>query len=41
LKRKSSEPVIVTIFKDADSIREKEFRKALSMIGDRIKEKRY
>jgi len=39
LKRKSSEPVIVTIFKDADSIREKEFRKALSMIGDRIKEK--
>jgi len=40
LKRKSSEPVIVTIFKDADSIREKEFRKALSMIGDRIKEKK-
>lgn len=32
LKRKSSEPAIVTIFKDAEAIREKEFRKALSLI---------
>ena len=39
LRRKSSEPVIITIFKDADSIREKEFKKALSLIGDKIKEK--
>ncbi|MER5175101.1 MAG: glutamyl-tRNA reductase [Candidatus Nitrosocosmicus sp.] len=39
LKRKSSEPVIITIFKDADSIREKEFKKALSLIGNKIDEK--
>ena len=39
LRRKSSEPVIITIFKDADSIREKEFKKALSLIGDKIDEK--
>ena len=39
LRRKSSEPVIITIFKDADSIREKEFKKALSLIGDKIEEK--
>ncbi len=39
LKRKSSEPAIITIFKDADSIREKEFKKALSLIGDKIDEK--
>lgn len=39
LKRKSSEPVIITIFKDADYIREKEFKKALSLIGDKIDEK--
>ncbi len=39
LQRKSSEPAIITIFKDADSIREKEFKKALSLIGDKIDEK--
>ena len=39
LKRKSSEPVIITIFKDADSIREKEFKKALALIGNKIDEK--
>jgi glutamyl-tRNA reductase len=39
IKRKSSEPAIITIFKDADSIREKEFKKALSLIGDKIDEK--
>ncbi len=39
LKRKSSEPIIITIFKDADSIREKEFKKALSLIGDKIDKK--
>jgi glutamyl-tRNA reductase len=39
LKRKSSEPAIITIFKDADSIREKEFKKALSLIGNKIDEK--
>jgi len=39
LKRKSSEQVIITIFKDADSIREKEFRKALALIGDKIDDK--
>ena len=36
LKRKSSEPAIITIFKDADSIRNKEFKKALSLIGNRV-----
>jgi glutamyl-tRNA reductase len=39
IKRKSSEPAIITIFKDADSIREQEFKKALSLIGDKIDEK--
>src|SRR6185503_20209976 len=39
LKRKSSEPVIITIFKDADSIREKELKKALTLIGDKINDK--
>ena len=39
LKRKSSEPVIITIFKDADSIREKELKKALALIGDKINDK--
>lgn len=38
LKRKSSEPVIITIFKNADSIREKELKKALSFLGDRLNE---
>ena len=36
LKRKSSEPAIITIFKNADSIRNKEFKKALSLIGNRV-----
>jgi len=35
LKRKSSEPAIITIFKNADSIRNKEFKKVLSLIGNR------
>jgi glutamyl-tRNA reductase len=39
IKRKSSEPVIITIFKDADSIREKEFKKALALIGNKIDDK--
>jgi glutamyl-tRNA reductase len=36
LKRKSSEPAIITIFKNADSIRNKELKKALSLIGNRV-----
>lgn len=36
LKRKSSEPAIITIFKNADSIRNKEFKKALSLIGNGV-----
>ncbi|WP_458746154.1 glutamyl-tRNA reductase [Candidatus Nitrosocosmicus sp. T] len=36
LKRKSSEPAIISIFKNADSIRNKEFKKALSLIDNRI-----
>ncbi len=36
LKRKSSEPAIITIFKNADSIRNKEFKKALSLNGNRV-----
>ena len=38
LKRKSSEPAIITIFKNADSIRNKELNKALSLIGNRLSE---
>jgi len=38
LKRKSSEPAIITIFKNADSIRNKELNKALSLIGNRMNE---
>ena len=38
LKRKSSEPAIITIFKNADSIRNKELNKALSLIGNRMSE---
>lgn len=38
LKRKSSEPAIITIFKNADSIRNKELSKALSLIGNRMNE---
>ena len=38
LKRKSSEPAVITIFKNADSIRNKELKKALSLIGDRMSE---
>jgi glutamyl-tRNA reductase len=38
LKRKSSEPAIISIFKNADSIRNKEFKKALSLIGNRVSE---
>jgi glutamyl-tRNA reductase len=36
LKRKSSEPAIITIFKNAYSIRNKELKNALSLIGDRV-----
>jgi glutamyl-tRNA reductase len=40
LKRKSSEPTIISIFKNADYIREKELRKAVSLIGTgKIEEK--
>jgi glutamyl-tRNA reductase len=39
LKRKSSEPLIITIFKDADAIREKELKKALSLMRNKIDEK--
>lgn len=38
LKRKSSEPAVITIFKNADLIRNKELKKALSLIGDRMSE---
>jgi glutamyl-tRNA reductase len=38
LKRKSSEPAVITIFKNADSIRNKELKKALSLIGNRMTE---
>lgn len=36
LKRKSSEPAIITIFKNADNIREKEFKKALYHLRNKI-----
>lgn len=39
LKKKSSEPAIITIFKNADLIRNKEFKKALSLIGNNMNDK--
>jgi glutamyl-tRNA reductase len=33
MKRMKAEPVIVSVFKSVDSIRERELRKALSMLG--------
>jgi len=36
LKRKSSEPAIITIFKNAENIREKEFKKALHHLRNKI-----
>jgi glutamyl-tRNA reductase len=39
LKRKGSEPVIITIFKEADTIREKELKKALSRLRNKMDEK--
>ncbi|MDQ4074054.1 MAG: glutamyl-tRNA reductase [Thermoproteota archaeon] len=39
LKRKSSEPAIINIFKNADSIRNKEFTKALSLMRNKLDEK--
>jgi glutamyl-tRNA reductase len=36
LKRKEAEPVIISIFKDVDGIRERELKKAISMLGTKI-----
>jgi len=41
LKRKSSEPLIITIFKDADNIREKEFKKSTVINWSQNGGKRY
>lgn len=38
LKRKSSEPAIITIFKNAENIREKEFKKALYHLKNKLSE---
>jgi glutamyl-tRNA reductase len=36
LKRKEAEPIVVCIFKDVDGIRERELKKAISMLGHKI-----
>jgi glutamyl-tRNA reductase len=36
LKRKEAEPIVVSIFKDVDGIRERELKKAISMLGTKI-----
>jgi glutamyl-tRNA reductase len=36
LKRKEAEPIVVSIFKDVDGIRERELKKAISMLGPKI-----
>ncbi len=36
LKRKEVEPIVVSIFKDVDGIRERELKKAISMLGHKI-----
>jgi glutamyl-tRNA reductase len=36
LKRKEVEPIIVSIFKDVDKIRERELKKAISILGNKI-----
>jgi glutamyl-tRNA reductase len=36
LKRKEVEPIIVSIFKDVDKIRERELKKAMSILGTKI-----
>lgn len=37
IKRMKAEPVVVSIFKDVDSIRERELRKAMSMLGKNLR----
>ena len=36
LKRKEAEPMVISIFKDVDKIREREFKKAISILGNKI-----
>ncbi|HEY9492061.1 MAG TPA: glutamyl-tRNA reductase, partial [Nitrososphaeraceae archaeon] len=36
LKRKKAEPIIVSVFKSVDIIRDRELKKALSMLGKKI-----
>ncbi len=36
LKRKEAEPMVISIFKDVEKIREREFRKAISILGNKI-----
>lgn len=41
LKRKQAEPIIISIFKNVDSIRERELQKAINMIGQKIGPEEY
>jgi glutamyl-tRNA reductase len=36
LKRKEAEPMVISIFKDVDKIREREFKKAIAILGNKI-----
>jgi len=41
LKRKEAEPIVISIFKDVDKIRERELKKAISILGTRIGPEEY
>jgi glutamyl-tRNA reductase len=36
LKRKKVDPVVVSVFKNVDAIREREFKKALTILGNKL-----
>ena len=36
LKRKKVDPVVVSVFKSVDAIREREFKKALTILGNKL-----
>jgi len=36
LKRKEAEPMVISIFKDVDKIRQRELKKAISILGTKI-----
>jgi glutamyl-tRNA reductase len=41
LKRKEAEPMVISIFKEVEKIREREFKKAISILGNKIGPEEY